>query len=65
MQENIYDVYVLSLLLLMLCIIIVLATDHTWFKNLWELLRTFEVDATFGEGVQLLPVRTGDKSLMS
>jgi hypothetical protein len=43
----------------------VLATDHTWFKNLWELLRTFDVDATFGEGVQLLPVRTGDKALMS
>jgi hypothetical protein len=44
---------------------LVLATDHTWFKNLWELLRTLEVDATFGEGVQLLPVWTGDKSLMS
>ena len=43
----------------------VLATDHSWFKNLWELLWTFGVDATFGEGVQLLPVRTGDKSLMS
>ncbi len=43
----------------------VLATDHTWFKNLWELLQTFEVGATFGEGVQLLPVRTGDKSLMA
>jgi hypothetical protein len=33
----------------------VLATDHTWFKNLWELLWTFGVDATFSEGVQLLP----------
>jgi hypothetical protein len=45
--------------------LLVLATNHTWFKNLWELLQTFEIDATFGEGVQLLPVRTGDKSLMS
>jgi hypothetical protein len=44
---------------------LVLATNHTWFKNLWELLQTFKVDATFGEGVQLLPVWTGDRSLMS
>jgi hypothetical protein len=43
----------------------VLATDHTWFKNLWELSQSFEVGATFGEGVQLLPVWTGDTSLMS
>ena len=43
----------------------VLATNHTWFKNLWELLLGFEVDATFGDGAQLQPVRIGDKSLMS
>ena len=44
---------------------LVLATNHTWFKNLCELLQAFEVDATFGEGIQRLPVRIGDKSLMS
>ena len=43
----------------------VLATDHTWFKNLWELLQTFEVKATFSKSKQLLPVRKGDKSLLS
>ena len=42
-----------------------LATDHTWFKNLWELLQAFRVDASFGEGTRLHPVREGDRSLMS
>jgi hypothetical protein len=26
-----------------------LAMDNTWFKNVWELLRDFSVEATFGE----------------
>ena len=43
----------------------VLATDHTWFKNLWELLHTFGVDASFGEEATIKPVRQGDRSLMS
>ena len=41
------------------------ATNDTWFKNLWELLQEFEVSATFGKDTQLLPMREGDKSLMS
>jgi hypothetical protein len=43
----------------------VLATDHTWFKNIWELLQEFKVDVSFGASAQLQPVRTGDRSLMS
>ncbi len=42
-----------------------LATDHTWFKNIWELLQEFKVDASFGASAQLQPVRKGDRSLMS
>ena len=42
-----------------------LATNDTWFKNLWELLQEFKVSATFGKDTQLLPVQEGDKSLMS
>ena len=33
-----------------------LAANNTWNKNLWELLQEFEVRATFGTEMQLLPV---------
>ena len=42
-----------------------LATNNTWFKNVWELIHEFEITATFGTDVQLFPLRKGDKSLMS
>ena len=43
----------------------ILATNDTWFKNVWELIHEFEIKATFGTDVQLFPLRKGDKSLMS
>ena len=43
----------------------ILATNHTWFKNVWELLQEFKVSAAFDSESQILPVREGDKSLMS
>ena len=42
-----------------------LATNDTWFKNVWELVCEFEISATFDANVQLFPLRQGDKSLMS
>jgi hypothetical protein len=42
----------------------VLATDNTWFKNVWELLHDFNVHASFNETYQLHPIRDGDHSLM-
>ena len=41
-----------------------LATNGTWFKNVWELLHEYKTHATFGKEMQLLPVRVGDKSIM-
>jgi hypothetical protein len=41
-----------------------LATDDTWFKNVWELLHDFGVEATFGDEFQLHPIRVGDRSLI-
>jgi hypothetical protein len=41
-----------------------LATDKTWFKNVWELLQEFEVEASFGLDLQIHPMRAGDASLM-
>jgi hypothetical protein len=42
----------------------VLATDNTWFKNVWELLHDFNAHASFDEKYQLHPIRDGDHSLM-
>jgi hypothetical protein len=42
-----------------------LATDGTWFKNVWELLNEFQVTAEFGREHQLAPIRSGDRSLMN
>ncbi len=41
-----------------------LAMDDTWFKNVWELLHDFGVEATFGDEFQLHPIQVGDRSLM-
>ena len=43
----------------------VLATNGTWFKNVWELLHEFNTSATFGTKMQIQPVQEGDKSLMT
>jgi hypothetical protein len=42
----------------------VLATNGTWFKNIWELLYEFNTVASFGTDVQIHPVREGNRSLM-
>jgi hypothetical protein len=41
-----------------------LPLPNTWFKNVWELLHDFNVEATFREDYQLHPIREGDYSLM-
>ena len=33
-----------------------LATNDTWFKNVWELLQEFGISAAFDSDSQLLPV---------
>ena len=42
-----------------------LATDNTWFKNVWELVSYFNIRLHFNEDFQLKPIRQGDSSLMS
>jgi hypothetical protein len=42
-----------------------LATNNTWFKNVWELVLYFNVSLNFNEDFQLKPIRRGDRSLMS
>jgi hypothetical protein len=42
----------------------VIATNNTWFKNVWELLHDFNVTATFREDYQLHSTWEGDYSLM-
>ncbi len=42
-----------------------LATDNTWFKNVWELVSYFNVSLNFDLDYQLKPIRRGDSSLMS
>jgi hypothetical protein len=43
---------------------LVLATNNTWFKNVWELLHDFDVKVTFGEDYQLHPIHEGDYFLI-
>jgi hypothetical protein len=43
---------------------LVLETNNTWFKNVWELLHDFDTEATFEEDYQLHPIREGDYSLI-
>ena len=42
----------------------ILATDGTWFKNVWELLNEFRITASLGPEDKILPMRSGDRSLM-
>jgi len=37
-----------------------LATNNTWFKNVWELVSYFNVSLNFNEDFQLKPIRRGD-----
>ncbi len=43
----------------------VLATDGTWYKNVWELLNKFDTHATFGSKMQIQPVQEADRSIMN
>ncbi len=42
-----------------------LATNNTWYKNVWELSHYFNIQLNFNGDLHLKPVRKGDKSLMS
>ena len=42
-----------------------LATNGTWYKNVWELVCFFKIRLTFQSKYRLGPVRRGDKALMS
>jgi hypothetical protein len=42
-----------------------LATDNTWFKNIWELVSYFNVSLNFDLDYQLKQFRCGNSSLMS
>jgi hypothetical protein len=43
----------------------ILATDNTWFKNVWELVSYLNVRLQFNTDFHLKPIRQGDTSLMS
>ncbi len=43
----------------------ILATNYTWYKNVWELVHYFNIRLAFQPEYRLGPVRQGDKSLMS
>jgi hypothetical protein len=38
-----------------------LATNNTWFKNVWELVLYFNVSLNFNEDFQLKPIRRGNR----
>jgi hypothetical protein len=42
----------------------ILATNGTWFKNMWELLHKFKTIATFCADNHIHPVCVGNQSLM-
>jgi hypothetical protein len=42
-----------------------LATNGTWYKNVWELVYYFKIRLAFQSEDRLGPVRRGDKSLTS
>ena len=42
-----------------------LATNGTWYTNVWELVHYFKIRLVFQSKYRLGPVRRGDKSLMS
>jgi hypothetical protein len=41
-----------------------LATDNTWFKNVWELVSFFNFRLHFNEDFQLKHIRQGNSSLL-
>jgi hypothetical protein len=43
----------------------ILATDNSWFKNVWELVFYFNVCLQFNADFHLKPIRQGNASLMS
>jgi hypothetical protein len=43
----------------------ILATNHTWFKNVWELVSFFNISLAFHPEFRLGPARKGDKALMA
>jgi hypothetical protein len=43
----------------------VLATNGTWYKNVWGLVHYFKISLAFQSEYRLGPVRRGDRSLMS
>ncbi len=42
-----------------------LATDSTWFKNLWQLLHSFEAELQIQDSDQVSGIREGNRSLIS
>jgi hypothetical protein len=39
----------------------ILATNNTWFKNVWELVHYFEKPLVFNSEYHLQPTRQGDR----
>ncbi len=44
---------------------LILVTNNTWYKNVWELVHYFKIRLVVHTDYQLKPVRKGDKLLMS
>jgi hypothetical protein len=44
---------------------LILVTNNTWYKKVWELVHYFKIRLVVHTDYQLKPVRKGDKSLMS
>ncbi len=44
---------------------LVLATNGTWYKNVWELVHYFKIRLAFQSEYRLGSIRRGDRSLMS
>jgi hypothetical protein len=42
-----------------------LATNHTWYKNVWELVRFFNISLAFHPEFRLGPIQRVDKALMA
>ncbi len=43
---------------------LILVTNNTWYKNVWELVHYFKIRLVFHTNYQLKPVRKIDKLLM-
>ncbi len=44
---------------------LILVTNNTWYKNIWEMVHYFKIRLVFHTDYQIKPVRKGDKLLMS